>query len=615
MPFLAGETLIKRYRIVHLLGQGQLGAVYRAWDTVDRRDVAVKEHLDPSLATQRRFREQARQLSRLEHANRPKILDHFAIDGVGQYLVSEYIDGVDLQTLVDQYGTLPSDRIIEWLQAACVPLADLHSHGQLHLNIKPANIRLTPDGRVFLVDSGLPALGIPVGNSGYVAPEQQKQAAVTVHSDIYALGATLYTLLTAGVPPDAVRRESGLSVLKNARDVNPDIEPYLSIVANRALSLPPDARYDSAEAFAVALNRPSGRPAPVGDLRRTPDPLRTVPLPHVPQPRRRQMERRTIAALSIILLAVIAVGVWLGTVNRDLPVGVTQADATATVRSQVALALTELAPTPTFTPDPTLVPTPTPAPLVDPKSGARMLFLPAAAFRMGNDDGEADEKPSHLVRLDSFYIDETEVTNAQYAACVDAGACTPPQRSGATFHASYYGDPAFANYPVIFVNWEQAGTFCTWRGARLPSEAEWEFAAAYDPAVAQKLPYPWGLQFDGALLNYCDANCTAEDRDARTDDGHRDTAPVTAYPDGRSPQGAYNMAGNVWEWVSDWYNPDYYGQSTDVNPFGPSTGEARVIRGGSWLSTAEESTTTFRGRFVPEVARANLGFRCAMASR
>jgi formylglycine-generating enzyme required for sulfatase activity len=217
-----------------------------------------------------------------------------------------------------------------------------------------------------------------------------------------------------------------------------------------------------------------------------------------------------------------------------------------------------------------------------------------------------------MVKLDAFYIDETEVTNAAYAQCVEDGACDPPDSPNATYHARYYGAPNFADYPVLFVSWYDADAFCRWREARLPTEAEWEKAAGFDPEQALKLTYPWGNAFDGTRLNFCDSNCPRQDRDPDYDDGHRDTALVGSYPDGRSPIGAYDMSGNVMEWAADWYDSDYYEESTDTNPLGPLEGEVKAIRGGSWLSDAEEVTAAARTAFEPSVSRANLGFRCAM---
>lgn len=615
MPLLPGEILSKRYRIVHLLAEGSYGAVYRAWDSVAGQDVAVKEYLDSSVEIQKRFRQEARRLSRLQHAQIPAVLDHFALEGVGQYLVSEFVDGVDAQSLLEAYGRLPSDLIIHWLQAIAAPLTYLHQNDQLHLNIKPANIRITPQGDVFLVNTGLPGIGVRPRATGYGAPEQQSQSEVSPATDIYSLGATLYVLLTGDVPPPALSRASGLTDLIPAREVNPDVEPYLSLVAGRAMSLRPDTRYDTAVDFAQALERPIGKVAAVpasSELRRTVSQMGTAVAPQLPPSRRRQMEQRTIWALVgvlAVLLVVIFASVRLSQSRQ--PTEEEQIEATATFVSAVAAAATALAPTPTPLPVPTDAPTPTPQPITT-DTGSRMLYVPGGVSRMGIEDGERDEEPSHLVRLEPFYIDETEVTNAQYQQCVDAGGCQPPSSPNALFHPAYYGNNAYDEYPVVNVDWYAADTFCAWRGARLPSEAEWEKAAGFNPAEALVLRYPWGAEFDGTKANYCDASCTFTPNDPAFNDGHQDTAPVGSYPDGRSPLGLYDMVGNVVEWVADWYDPAYYQTATDTNPLGPPQGEYKVIRGGSLLSQPDNLTVYGRGSFDPLVARGYLGFRCAM---
>jgi formylglycine-generating enzyme required for sulfatase activity len=612
MPFLPGELLNQRYRLVSLLGRGAYGCVYRAWDVQEQVDVAIKEFLDPTVEIQRLFRREARRLAALQHPQLPAIRDHFALEDTGQYLVSDYIDGVDLQSLVDQFGPLPSDMLIGWLQAAAEPLHYLHQQGYRHLNVKPANIRLTPAGEVFLVDTGLPGLGIMPARGGYGSPEQQAQGEITAAADIYSLGATLYTLLTGREPPKALERESGLVDLLPAREVNPNVEPYLSIVAGRAMSLRPDTRYESALEFAQALNRPAGRPVTTVETLRRSEPLPSVPPPpRRPVNRRKRFEQRTIYALVILLLVIVAATVVIAQV--DFPgVGITEEEATATTQSQVIAALTAVAPTLTPTPDPTFIPTATPEPLLT-ETGMRMLFMPGSIFRMGDEEGEADERPSRQVRLDPYYIDETEVTNGQYQLCVAAEVCEPPDSPNATFHPAYYGDPAYADYPVLFVTWYKAETYCAWRGARLPSEAEWEKAAGFDPQQAVKYRYPWGDTFNGSRLNYCDVNCNQGQRDITVDDEHRDTAPVGSFPTGRSPIGAYDLLGNVMEWVSDWYDRDYYQEGPDSNPLGPPEGEFKVLRGGSWLSGVDDLGVVVRTFYDPRVSRANIGFRCAMA--
>lgn len=614
MSLLPTEILNKRYRIVSLLAKGEAGATYRAWDVQDKVNVAIKEYLDPSPETQQRFRAEARRLSSLSHLQLPAVRDHFAIDGVGQYLVSDYVDGVDLQSLLDQYGPLPSDLIVGWLQAVSRPLTYLHHKKQVHLNLKPANIRVTPDGQLFLVDNGLPGLGISPGKRGFAAPEQQEQGVVGPAGDIYALGATLYTLLTSKVPPGALHRQSGLETLVPAREVNPNVEPYLSIAAGRAMSMRPDTRYETVEEFARALERPAGRPILENSPMRRSEPIAANATPNRRQPvvMRRQLQQRTIWGLVGLLTIVILLILWLATLSPTRLSGVSEADATATTQSQLIAALTAIAPTYTPTPGPTIPPTATPAPFIT-KTGSRMIYVPAGIFRVGDDEGENDAKPSRLIQLEAFYIDETEVTNGAYSQCVTAGGCDRPDSPNATYHPAYYGDPAFVDYPVLFVNWYDADKFCEWREGRLPSEMEWEKAAGFDPAQVIKLRYPWGDQFDGTRLNYCDASCNRSDQDSTTNDGNQDTAPVTSYESGRSPLGLYNMLGNVMEWVGDWYDPRYYAKATEANPLGPADGDFKVLRGGSWLSPLEDLGVSLRAFYDPLVSRANIGFRCAMA--
>ena len=210
---------------------------------------------------------------------------------------------------------------------------------------------------------------------------------------------------------------------------------------------------------------------------------------------------------------------------------------------------------------------------VNPVDEAVYVYVPAGEFTMGAGDGEADEQPVHRVVVDAFWIMRTEVTNAQYDRCVRAGVCTAPGND-------VWRDVRFAEHPVTHVSWEQASTYAQWVGGSLPTEAQWEKAAR----GVDLRTYPWGNEFDGSRLNYCDVNCDKDWKDETTDDGYTFTAPVGSYPAGASPYGALDMAGNVWEWVNDWYGEEYYSQSPSDNPPGPETGGHRVLRGGSWVN-------------------------------
>jgi formylglycine-generating enzyme required for sulfatase activity len=278
--------------------------------------------------------------------------------------------------------------------------------------------------------------------------------------------------------------------------------------------------------------------------------------------------------------------------------------------------------TETKTPPPTKVSTPTksvtstdtpnPAEISDLK-GVTMRLVPAGEFMMGSASGSDDEKPVHQVYLDAFYMDIYEVTNAAYKACVVAGVCDPPQSIGSITRSSYYGNSEFDDYPVIYVDWNQANVYCTWRGASLPTEAQWEKAAR----GVDGRTYPWGNQFDGSYINFCDKNCAVNIgfsgvADTNSDDGYADTAPVGSYESGKGPYGMYDLAGNVWEWVADWYDSDYYDNSPTANPLGPDSGYDRVLRGGSWSYNANSVRSAYRFNLSdPTYALSSIGIRCA----
>lgn len=234
---------------------------------------------------------------------------------------------------------------------------------------------------------------------------------------------------------------------------------------------------------------------------------------------------------------------------------------------------------------------------------AKMVHVPAGEFPMGSNNGGDNEKPVHQVYLDAFWIDVYEVTNALYKKCVDEGKCQRPSSLFSAKRSSYFGNSEFDNYPVTFVGWDDAKTYCEWAGKRLPTEAEWEKAArGTDGRI-----YPWGNQWDGKKAN-------VEQRVG-------DTTLVGSYPAGASPYGALDMTGNVWEWVADWYDSSYYVNSPSRNPPGPAAGQYRTLRGGGWAddqyytrATTRYNFTypTFRFDFYYPTFRYNfVGFRCA----
>ncbi len=230
-------------------------------------------------------------------------------------------------------------------------------------------------------------------------------------------------------------------------------------------------------------------------------------------------------------------------------------------------------------------------------AGGAQVYVPAGEILMGSAASDpaayAGESPIHPVFLKDFWIGRTEVTNAMCALCVSAGACRAPAKTTSYKRSAYYGNRDFADYPVIFVTWNDATAYCQWAGGQLPTEAQWEKAAR----GTDGRPYPWGTAGPGRdLLNY---NVQVGD-----------TTEVGRYPAGASPYGALDMAGNVWEWVEDWYQPAYFAHSPLRDPLGPDHGLGRVMKGGSWNVTAQTARVAVRGRRTPDYAYDNVGFRC-----
>lgn len=245
--------------------------------------------------------------------------------------------------------------------------------------------------------------------------------------------------------------------------------------------------------------------------------------------------------------------------------------------------------------------------MISDKDGMTLVYVPAGEFTMGSNNGTAEERPAHIVSVDAFWIDETEVTVKMYYVCVSADVC---KDKSSYVQSDYFSNSKFNEYPMILVSWKDAETYCSWTGRRLPTEAEWEKAARGE----NDFVYPWGNDFDGTRVNFCDKNCSFEGANKSFDDGFSETAPVGSYLNGASPYGALDMAGNVWELVADWYDETYYASPPAPNPLGPDSGQYRVMRGGSWVTNLDFALrTSYRSRLDPDIGNKDIGFRCAMS--
>jgi formylglycine-generating enzyme required for sulfatase activity len=266
-------------------------------------------------------------------------------------------------------------------------------------------------------------------------------------------------------------------------------------------------------------------------------------------------------------------------------------------------------------------------------TGMVSIDISSGKFQMGSAPGnitaDSDEQPQHSVQLDEYWIDQTEVTNDMFAQFVaKTSYTTEAEKSG----WGYVIDPATqqlekvaganwnapqglgkgssqGNYPVVQVSWDDAQAFCRWAGGSLPSEAQWEKAAAWDGTNERS--YPWGNQSpDGKKANFADRRLQAPWASAAVDDGYQYAAPVGNYPEGASSYGVLDMAGNIAEWAGDWYDANYYQNSPAVNPGGPANGQLRVVRGGSWDDDYRGIRTTNRDSLDPAGSYNYVGLRC-----
>ncbi|HOE35759.1 MAG: formylglycine-generating enzyme family protein [Chloroflexi bacterium] len=244
---------------------------------------------------------------------------------------------------------------------------------------------------------------------------------------------------------------------------------------------------------------------------------------------------------------------------------------------------------------------------VRPKDGAVEVLIPAGTFTTGCLQGHNggfdcpdDELPSRRISLDAYYIDKFEVTNRQYALCVADGGCPEPAYLYSASRVSYYGNPDYADYPAANISWTEAAAYCAWAGVRLPTEFEWEKAARGTDLRA----YPWGDSEPS-----CDKANAKDERRGSNCVG--DTLPVGSLPEGASPYGVMDMAGNVWEWVQDWYVLDANGIRVSVDPFAQGLGFNKIVKGGSWDYSWSRLRISYNSDHEPDAHKISFGFRCA----
>jgi serine/threonine-protein kinase len=602
-----------KYQLIAEIGRGSFGTVYRALDTTLDREVALKVLHAPLAADAHfieNFRREARIAASLDHANVALIHEVGEIEG-RFYLSMRWYPGGSLADRLKQ-GPMPFEQALPVFRQICAGMEAVHAAGIVHRDLKPANILFDSQGNAVVSDFGLARASAASGSSSslgssgtpfYKAPEIWRgKPAASPAADVYSLGCLLYEMLTgkvlfAGDTTDEV-------LTKHLMD-GPDLSDFppagapkeLKAVLAKALDRNPEQRYTSAGVFAKAVEGLIARPEPD-------DPGKNSGFKQVWLKIKGALRARPVLVGGTgLVLLIFFIAFWLlpgAVINPGRPT------ATAAARlTGVAQATIKMTEQPTETVPAVATQTATVQAVgctsigqkkVSSKDGMELLCVPAGEFPMGSDDGEDDEKPVHTVYLDAYWIDQTEVTNRQYALCVSAGACQAPGETNSPTRLSYYANSTYANYPVIFVNWNQANDYCQWAGRQLPSEAQWEKAARSTDGRT----FPWG-----SIGN------TPTDKKHNSYQEVGDTYAVGSYPAGASPYGAFDMAGNVWEWVADWYSENYYASSPERNPTGPTDGQGRVLRGGAWSNFENYLRSSLRIKNEPDSWSNGIGFRCA----
>ncbi|HOU00771.1 MAG TPA: bifunctional serine/threonine-protein kinase/formylglycine-generating enzyme family protein, partial [Anaerolineaceae bacterium] len=575
-------TQLGKYELHEVIGRGGFGTVYRAIDASLGREVALKI-LHPQLTTDpdflERFRNEARLVASLKSPYIITIYELGEEDG-RVFIAMDYLPGGSLKQKLEKEGAITFDKTLKIIKQVCSGLEEAHEQGLVHRDVKPANILFDRKGNAVIGDFGLArAIQLSstsaasstggVGTPAYRAPELWiGKPPASMATDIYSLGCVFSEMLTGKVLFEGDTTDQILARHLNLGPSPPEIypagvPPRIRSVIERAVNKEVTERYPSVADFEQALDEA------VADDQKPPEIPWTKPLPvevpvipdkpedslgvSKPQPVSTRKSKTGVwlavgGGLALILLIIFCIlGGWISSMINGAPSVGTEAYAAT--------------PAPTKTPVLGVGST-----MVSQVDGMTLVYVPAGEFTMGSPDGVgiSDEHPQHQVYLDAYWIDQTEVTNAMYEECVNDGDCTEPSSYSSYTRDSYYGNTQYADYPVIYVNWNQAQDYCEWAGRELPTEAQWEKAArGTDGRI-----YPWGDGSpDESLANFAGII--------------GDTTEVGSYPDGASPYGALDIAGNVWEWVLDRYGEAYYSDSLTSNPVGPSIGITRVLRGGS----------------------------------
>jgi serine/threonine-protein kinase len=552
--FARSNLFLGKYEIERVIGSGGMGTVVLARHCELGARYAIKFMRSGELdrAAVDRFKREAKTGAMLDHPNVVRVFDCGEQDG-RCYIVMEYVEGESLRRRLKRLGRYPVDDAIHFAGIVCNVLAMMHDRGITHRDQKPDNIifqRRSCDEFVKILDFGiaklasatsigtLTAQGIVMGTPIYMSPEQCEAGDVDGRSDIYALGVILFEMLT-GQPPFVAENHLATMYLHVnkppplAHTVDPRVPPRVSAVVRRMMAKSPADRYQSAASCAQALADASGVPIP-------------LPIP------KREISHAAIGygVAGVLAASIVGAMLWGGLQKSADPRPATAPPAPASSA---------------------------------PPFVAEMLYIPGGTFVMGTNEGDLFDAPPHEVAVAPFYLDKTEVTNRQYAEFVRATGYEPPHDWVNKTYKVGTGD-----LPVVNVTWADARAYAEWAHKRLPTEAEWEYAAR----GTDGRKYPWGDEWIGGNAYTKESGLTT-------------LQPAGSARRGASPFGVLDMSGNAWEWCDDNFSP-YPGSTAE-----PKDTTYKIIRGGSLGDDMTKATTTYRNWVPPEQRFDALGFRCA----
>jgi len=597
------DTQMGDYFITKSLGKGGFGSVWVA-TSADDAQVALKV-LNPQVLENervvRKFFHEAMILAKLDHPNICKLLEFFP-DGENYAIVMEYVKGLELKKLISMAeGPLPFEQAYKIAMASLDAFQYAHIAGVLHRDIKPANIMIDENSNPKVMDFGIAKMGTTASHDTaasmlsihYVPPERfDRSTEIDVRSDIYSLALVFYEMFAGRRPFTAT--ETSQIMFSHLNEIPEPPQKFaehlpeeVGLAISKALEKDPDDRFVDFKEFALAMAIDEATHDEVTMI--FDETVMAVDLEAAIAAKDVEVKKKPMALIAAVVIVLVVVAAGLGYVLS--PKGPAEPEAPPEIIEKIGIKNSK-----GF------------YEIIHPADKSVMVSIPPGEFTMGSNEYSA-EKPVQHIHLDQYYIDKYPVTNQQYQEFVDKTQYetdAEKEQNGLVRIGRRWKKIPEANWkmpdgltsvdgqennPVSQVSFNDAAAYCKWAGKDLPTEAQWEKAArGYSGFI-----YPWG-------------SSEPKENEANFDGMIGSTTPVTEYEVGQSPYGLNDMAGNVKQWVKDWYGT---GERAPKNPTGPASGEEHVIKGGSFIEGAESLRSSNRDRYAPNYSSLLFGFRCA----